>query len=153
MLCYNSNVVFIANHVPSLDMASCELATHTIHITTMNRANIYATTMLFPMVNSEIAKYYPTNYHITCEVRIRVSKDFVNTYPVLISPMFINTVKGRSWLTTVYDVVWQENMIYVMNQQFTLHLSQLQLVAETYNIVKSKNRINMLRSNINNITK
>jgi hypothetical protein len=119
----------------------------------MNRANNNATNMLFPMVNSEIARYYPTNYHITCEVRIRVSQDFVNTYPVLISPMFINTVKGRHWLTTVYDVVWQQDMLYVMHQQFTLHLSQLQLVAENYNIVKSKNRINMLRSNINNITR
>lgn len=114
----------------------------------MNKNNSIALSMLFPMVNSEIARFYVGPYHITCEVRIRVSNEFVNSNPVLIPPMFINTVKNRHWLTTVYDVPFQENMPYVMHKKFTHYLSKLQLVSEDWNIVKSKMRINNLRNTI-----
>lgn len=114
----------------------------------MNRANGDAITLLFPMINSEIVKYYPTEHHITCEVRIRVSKHFVESNPVLISPMFINTIKGRSWLTTVYDVEYQPNMIFIMHQKFTAKLATLQLVVENFKIMHSKLRIDILRATI-----
>ena len=111
----------------------------------MNKANNEAISMLFPMVNSEIVRYYPNQYHITCEVRIRISSEFVNSCPVLISPMFINTVKGKSWLTIVYDVPYQENMILIMHQKFTVYLSKLQLIVEHWKILRSKTRIDRLR--------